>query len=132
VTTPLHLTTAAPPARGSAGWTWALRGFLMLMVCGMVFAIVNLDEITAGYPRFTAKVRALYLTLPVFNLIGLLATFFGRRWGYWLLVWMAIPILAIEAYAFGLELHLLRVPVSVAILTFLAHRAWGGLGSPPS
>jgi hypothetical protein len=48
----------------------------------------------------------------------------GRRWGFWLIAFLAAATLIIEVYAMGFTLATLRIPVAVTLIWITAQPAW--------
>lgn len=72
-------------------------------------------ELLAQFPRLE-PLWWVYFACPVLSLVGLLALWNFSKWGYELLLALAVVVLAIELYAMGPAPHLARVPIATVLL----------------
>jgi hypothetical protein len=92
---------ASPPAPLSI----RLRVLLLVVgaSCAMAFFYANAhtEEFRLQYPRFRPWLWNLYLTCPVAGVVGALAMWWHRRWGFWTVMVAGVLATLIGLYAMG-------------------------------
>jgi hypothetical protein len=96
----------------------------VVTAAGFLYGNAHTEDFRLAHPRFEPPLWNLYLTFALLSLVGLFGLWYGRRWGFWMLVILAAPTMAIEIFAMGFQFATLRIPIVVAVIWFAAQPAW--------
>ncbi len=93
-------------------------------VFGLIYGLTHREEFFTQFPRFTMELWTAYLLSAPGAIIALTAMWFWRKWGLWLAYVVGALVFGIELYALPFGWHLVRIIVSVGLITFFARRVW--------
>lgn len=88
------------------------------------YANSNTDSYRLAYPRFQPWLWNMYLTTYLASLVGIFAVWSLRAWGFWLLVFLTVTMIAIEIFAMGFTTRILLAPAGLAALWFALQPHW--------
>ncbi|MCG3157138.1 MAG: hypothetical protein DKINENOH_03769 [bacterium] len=106
----------------------ALTAILLLLAIlnlfGLYLGLSRRGDFFTQYPKFTPALWQIYATSPLISLAAVIALWFWRKWGFWLVCVSAAVVMAIEFYTAGWSAHILRVPVALALLALFLRPVW--------
>jgi hypothetical protein len=115
ITTPNQEPVA--PHRTSLGLRLALVALGAACIAGFHYGNSRAEEFRLNFPSFQPWLWNLYLTCFLAGLVGVIAMWWSRRWGFWTLVWAGVLASAIGGYAMGFTM------IGAAIIVVLV-AAW--------
>jgi uncharacterized membrane protein YqjE len=105
----------------------ALRIFIVLLLIGSVFGLVNLtffrDNFLFKYPNFDNPTLSLFSFLPLLSLPALIGLWFWQKWAVNLIAACSVLVIVADIY-FNIWSHLYIAIPSSLILAFLVYKNW--------
>jgi hypothetical protein len=101
-----------------------LSVFAVSCLIGFYYGNAHSENFRLAYKVFTPPLWNVYLTCSLASLVGIFALWYGRRWGFYLLAFLAVVTLIIEVYAMGFSVATLRIPIAITLIWITAQPAW--------